>query len=96
ADTDLSVCVLEKGAEVGAPLRTQNPVLAAALYTCDGIDDTLVIWAFVFYCSAGAHVLSGNVFEPRALDELIPKWRQEDVCPSVFCIRYVTFFCGSL
>ncbi|VAH17323.1 unnamed protein product [Triticum turgidum subsp. durum] len=52
ADTDLSVCVLEKGAEVGA------------------------------------HVLSGNVFEPRALDELIPKWRQEDVCPPVFCIRY--------
>jgi electron-transferring-flavoprotein dehydrogenase len=42
ADTDLSVCVLEKGSEVGA------------------------------------HVLSGNVFEPRALDELIPKWRQED------------------
>jgi len=39
---DLSVCVLEKGSEVGA------------------------------------HVLSGNVFEPRALDELIPKWRQED------------------
>jgi len=42
ADADLSVCVLEKGSEVGA------------------------------------HVLSGNVFEPRALDELIPKWRQED------------------
>ncbi|XP_078447814.1 electron-transfer flavoprotein:ubiquinone oxidoreductase [Wolffia australiana] len=39
--TDLSVCVLEKGAEVGA------------------------------------HVLSGNVFETRALDELIPAWRQE-------------------
>lgn len=36
---DASVCVLEKGAEVGA------------------------------------HVLSGNVFEPRALDELIPDWR---------------------
>jgi electron-transferring-flavoprotein dehydrogenase len=30
-------------------------------------------------CAAGAHVLSGNVFEPRALDELIPNWRQEDV-----------------
>ncbi|OEL37136.1 Electron transfer flavoprotein-ubiquinone oxidoreductase, mitochondrial [Dichanthelium oligosanthes] len=42
ADADLSVCVLEKGSEVGA------------------------------------HVLSGNVFEPRALDELIPNWRQED------------------
>lgn len=39
---DLSVCVIEKGAEVGA------------------------------------HVLSGNVFEPRALDELFPDWRNMD------------------
>lgn len=23
----------------------------------------------------GAHILSGNVFEPRALDELLPGWR---------------------
>jgi len=37
---DLSVCVVEKGAEVGA------------------------------------HILSGNVFEPRALDELFPDWRE--------------------
>jgi electron-transferring-flavoprotein dehydrogenase len=37
---DLSVCVVEKGAEVGA------------------------------------HILSGNVFEPKALDELIPEWRE--------------------
>nr|GMD90847.1 electron transfer flavoprotein-ubiquinone oxidoreductase, mitochondrial [Ipomoea batatas] len=40
-NADLSVCVVEKGAEVGA------------------------------------HILSGNVFEPRALDELLPHWRQE-------------------
>ncbi|KAI0558417.1 electron transfer flavoprotein-ubiquinone oxidoreductase [Gracilaria domingensis] len=39
ADKDLSVCVLEKGSEVGA------------------------------------HILSGNVFEPRAMDELLPSWR---------------------
>mmetsp|Transcript_6837 Transcript_6837/g.7845 ORF Transcript_6837/g.7845 Transcript_6837/m.7845 type:complete len:601 (-) Transcript_6837:91-1893(-) len=26
----------------------------------------------------GAHILSGNVFEPRALDELIPNWREEE------------------
>ncbi|KAM3578076.1 hypothetical protein VYU27_000175 [Nannochloropsis oceanica] len=39
--TELSVCVVEKGAEVGA------------------------------------HILSGNVFEPRALDELIPDWREK-------------------
>ncbi|ONK72706.1 uncharacterized protein A4U43_C04F22280 [Asparagus officinalis] len=40
-NSDLSVCVVEKGAEVGA------------------------------------HIISGNVFETRALDELIPQWRNE-------------------
>ncbi|KAJ4838466.1 hypothetical protein Tsubulata_034928 [Turnera subulata] len=44
---DLSVCVVEKGAEVGA------------------------------------HILSGNVFEPRALDELLPSWKQEEAPISV-------------
>ena len=40
-DSNLSVCVLEKGSEVGA------------------------------------HILSGNVFETKALDELLPKWKEE-------------------
>ena len=40
-DTELSVCVLEKGSEIGA------------------------------------HILSGAVLEPRALDELIPDWRDK-------------------
>src|SRR3546814_6992593 len=38
---DFSVCVIEKGSEVGA------------------------------------HILSGAVFEPRALDELIPDWKEQ-------------------
>ena len=29
----------------------------------------------------GAHVVSGNVFEPRALDELLPDWREDDTAP---------------
>ena len=29
----------------------------------------------------GAHILSGNVFEPRALNELIPNWKQIDDFP---------------
>ncbi|XP_044497934.1 electron transfer flavoprotein-ubiquinone oxidoreductase, mitochondrial [Mangifera indica] len=41
-DVDFSVCVVEKGAEVGA------------------------------------HIISGNVFEPRALNELLPNWKQEE------------------
>jgi len=41
ADKDISVCVLEKGSEIGA------------------------------------HILSGNVFEPHALNELIPDWKEK-------------------
>ncbi|KAL1805013.1 hypothetical protein ACET3Z_028081 [Daucus carota] len=40
-DVDYSVCVVEKGAQLGA------------------------------------HILSGNVFEPRALDELLPQWKED-------------------
>jgi len=29
----------------------------------------------------GAHILSGNVFETRALDELLPDWKEMDGCP---------------
>lgn len=46
---DLSVCVIEKGAEVGA------------------------------------HILSGNVFQPTALDELLPDWRNDPSCPVSDC-----------
>jgi electron-transferring-flavoprotein dehydrogenase len=42
AGRELSVCILEKGSEVGA------------------------------------HILSGAVLDPRALDELLPKWRELD------------------
>src|SRR3954447_397362 len=42
AGRELSVCILEKGSEVGA------------------------------------HILSGAVVDPRALDELLPDWRELD------------------
>ena len=42
-DKDLSVCVIEKGSEIGS------------------------------------HILSGNVFIPKALNELIPNWKDLDV-----------------
>ncbi|GAA0139011.1 oxidoreductase [Lithospermum erythrorhizon] len=41
-NVDFSVCVVEKGAQLGA------------------------------------HIISGNVFEPRALDELLPQWKHEE------------------
>jgi len=33
----------------------------------------------LFNVVVGAHILSGNVFEPRALDELLPHWKEEEV-----------------
>lgn len=30
---------------------------------------------------AGAHILSGNVLQPTALDELLPGWREDADCP---------------
>jgi len=42
-DSNLNVCILEKGSEVGA------------------------------------HILSGNVFETRALDELFPNWKDKEL-----------------
>ncbi|GLI67821.1 hypothetical protein VaNZ11_012102 [Volvox africanus] len=45
AGKDVSVCVIEKGSEVGA------------------------------------HILSGNVLETRALDELLPDWKDDPDCP---------------
>jgi electron-transferring-flavoprotein dehydrogenase len=43
-NADISVCILEKGSEIGA------------------------------------HILSGAVIDPKALDELLPNWRDDD-CP---------------
>ena len=48
-EKNLSVCVIEKGAEVGA------------------------------------HILSGNVFQPTALDELLPDWKEDPTCPISAC-----------
>ena len=36
------------------------------------------------HLKVGAHILSGNVFEPRALDELFPDWRQMQKDGSAF------------
>ena len=41
---EMSICVVEKGSEVGA------------------------------------HILSGNVFDPKALNELIPDWKELGLC----------------
>ena len=41
------------------------------------LDDSLSIVVVEKGSEIGAHILSGNVFEPRALDELFPDWRDK-------------------
>jgi electron-transferring-flavoprotein dehydrogenase len=55
-DHELSVCVLEKGSEVGA------------------------------------HILSGAVLEPRALDELIPNWKEAGAPLNTAVTRDLVYF----
>ncbi len=44
------------------------------------INDELEVIVLEKGSEIGAHVLSGAVFDPRALDELLPDWRTQD-CP---------------
>ncbi|KAG8100864.1 hypothetical protein GUJ93_ZPchr0013g37943 [Zizania palustris] len=50
---------------------------------CRAVDTNISVYVLKKGSEVGAQVLSRNVFEPRALDELIPQWRQEDVCLSL-------------
>ncbi|MEM7651061.1 MAG: electron transfer flavoprotein-ubiquinone oxidoreductase [Pseudomonadota bacterium] len=42
------------------------------------LEDTLNVCVLEKGSEIGAHLLSGAVFEPRALDELIPDWKEKD------------------
>jgi electron-transferring-flavoprotein dehydrogenase len=76
-DTDLSVCVLEKGAEVGKSNSFLFQFKKQFLHR--NLRNNFCIFLFYFLFFSGAHILSGNVFEPRALNELLPQWKQQEV-----------------
>ena len=65
-----------------APLvRRTTPFLLGSLISLDSPASLRCprLFIFILPCStSSAHILSGNVFEPRALDELIPDWREMD------------------
>lgn len=43
--------------------------------------DLVIACAALAATAAGAHILSGNVLQPTALDELLPGWREDEECP---------------
>lgn len=66
---EIRVVVLEKGAEVGAS-STLSLAPHPARFPRTDLGTPLPT------CT-GAHILSGAVIEPRALDELIPDWKEK-------------------
>ena len=70
ADKELSVCVVEKGAEVGTCIPLAPCAAAEAVFPGGRKPPTHA-------ACAGAHILSGNVLEARARHELLPGWKEE-------------------
>lgn len=60
---DLRVCVVEKAPEIGE---------------YDTLDSERIVYRREFLL-LGAHTLSGAVLEPRALQELLPDWKDRGV-----------------
>lgn len=56
-----------------------GPAGLAAAIRLKQLDDTLEIVVLEKGAEIGAHILSGAVIDPRALDELLPDWRVD--CP---------------
>ena len=52
----------------------------------------LILLSHCFHDSKGTHILSGNVFEPRALDELLPQRKQEEVL--VLFLVSISYYVG--
>ena len=76
ADKDLSVCIVEKGAEVGGP--NVGPTWHPSLGGCYAKRHGMVAWdRMPETVLVGSHILSGNVLETRALDELLPDWKED-------------------
>ncbi|CAI5462987.1 unnamed protein product [Closterium sp. Yama58-4] len=64
-----------------------GPAGLAAAIRLKQMDEGLSVCVVEKGAQAGAHTLSGNVFEPRALDELLPRWRDEGAPISVAVAR---------
>ena len=64
--------------EVAGKLNVKSAGLSAAI-RLKQIDPELNVVVLEKGSEVGAHILSGAVIDPRALDELLPEWR--DTCP---------------
>ena len=65
---------------------------------CEEKDKDLSVCVLEKGSAVGAHILSGNCFNPHALNELVPDWKSDDSCPletKVSEDRFSVLFKGS-
>eukprot|EP00924_Labyrinthula_sp_SR-Ha-C_P012760 maker-scaffold_78-snap-gene-0.1-mRNA-1 protein AED:0.01 eAED:0.01 QI:143/1/1/1/1/1/2/42/603 len=58
-----------------------GPAGLSAAIRLKQIDEDLNVCVVEKAAELGAHILSGNVFEPRALNELFPNWKEDGMEP---------------
>lgn len=71
AEKDLEVCVIDKGSEIGAHILSGPWIMVDFTKFFCGLSLRPCLTSISVYPS-------GNVFETRALDELMPDWRKMD------------------
>ena len=69
-----------------------GPAGLASAIRLKQLDDSLAVTVLEKGGEVGAHVLSGNVLEPRALDELLPGWREQGAPAGVEVSEEASFF----
>ncbi len=77
-----------------------GPAGLAAACRLMQLDDSLSVVVVEKGSEIGAHILSGNVFEPTALDELFPDWKEKGAPVKTACtgdlIHYLTSESGAV
>ena len=58
-----------------------GPAGLAAAIRLKQLNDDLQVCILEKGSEIGAHILSGAVVDPKAMDELLPEWRDDGDCP---------------
>ena len=96
----MSEAVERESMEFDVVIVGGGPAGLAAACRLMQLDDSLAVVVVEKGSEIGAHILSGNVFEPTGLDELIPDWKEQGAPVTTACsgdrVHYLTSATGAV